>query len=155
MGTQPPAEIIAAAQGAAKLWGVPASVTLAQWALESGWGAHMPPGSNNPFGIKALPGQPFVIADTREFEGGHWMSVPQDFRAFDSVGQAFASHARLLALGGPYATARLYEKDPARFADALTGVYATDPHYGTLLHTIMQGSDLYQYDIAPAATATA
>ena len=40
----------------------------AQWAVESAWGASMPPGSNNPFGIKAAGGQPAVESLTREVD---------------------------------------------------------------------------------------
>ena len=46
-----PNAIIAAAQAAQHKWQVPASVSLAQWIIESGWGAHEPAGSNNPIGI--------------------------------------------------------------------------------------------------------
>ena len=52
-GRTPPDAVIRAAQASQTRWGIPASVTLAQWALESAWGSRMPPGSNNPFGIKA------------------------------------------------------------------------------------------------------
>lgn len=52
-----PPEVIAAAQAAPARWGAPASITMAQWALESGGGQHMPKGSNNPFGIKAGRGR--------------------------------------------------------------------------------------------------
>ncbi len=155
MGTQPPVEVIAAAQAAEHVWNVPASVTLAQWALESGWGQHMPPGSNNPFGIKALPGQPFVGALTREFENGKWISIGQSFRKFDTLADAFDAHAQLLATSGRYAAAREYDFAPDRFAQALTGIYATDPHYGGLLHAIMQSSNLYQYDRPHAAQVIA
>ena len=62
----PPPDIIAAAREAQRKWKIPASISLAQWALESGWGRHMPPGSNNPFGMKARPGDPFVTVRTRE-----------------------------------------------------------------------------------------
>jgi flagellum-specific peptidoglycan hydrolase FlgJ len=37
-------------------------------------------------------------------------------------------------------------KNPDALADALTGVYATDPHYGAILKSIMKVHDLYQYD---------
>ena len=37
-------------------------------------------------------------------------------------------------------------KDPDRFADALTGVYATDPQYGTTLKWVMENYRLKQYD---------
>jgi flagellum-specific peptidoglycan hydrolase FlgJ len=32
------------------------------------------------------------------------------------------------------------------FADALTGISATDPHYGRSLTALMKALDLYQYD---------
>ena len=57
VGIVPP-EIIEAARASLKNWGIPPSITLAQWIVESAWGAAMPPDSNNPFGIKALEGQP-------------------------------------------------------------------------------------------------
>jgi len=63
-GSFPPA-VIAAAVAAHHRWRVPASVTLAQWAVESAFGTAMPRGSNNPFGIKAGQGQPFVEAHAR------------------------------------------------------------------------------------------
>jgi len=62
-----PPDIIAAAQSSQQKWGIPASVTIAQWALESGWGKYMPPDSNNPFGIKAVDQEPFVSASTQEY----------------------------------------------------------------------------------------
>jgi flagellum-specific peptidoglycan hydrolase FlgJ len=36
--------------------------------------------------------------------------------------------------------------NPNAFADALTGVYATDPEYGNLLKSLMQSHNLYQYN---------
>ena len=36
--TTPPMEVITAAQASQRKWHVPAAVTIAQWALESGWG---------------------------------------------------------------------------------------------------------------------
>ena len=47
-------DVINAATASRLRWSVPASVTLAQWVVESAWGAAVPPGSNNPFGIKAI-----------------------------------------------------------------------------------------------------
>jgi flagellum-specific peptidoglycan hydrolase FlgJ len=32
------------------------------------------------------------------------------------------------------------------FANALTGIYATDPHYGRSLTALMKALDLYQYN---------
>ena len=58
----PSREVIVAAQKSQQRWGVRASISIGQWILESGWGKATPRGSNNPFGIKAAPGQPFVMA---------------------------------------------------------------------------------------------
>lgn len=145
--TQPPQDIIAAAQSSQAKWKIPASISLAQWALESGWGHHLPPGSNNPFGIKALPGQASVTVTTREVDKyGRSFTIAAPFRQFPNIAAAFDAHAALLATAGVYGAARAALPDPFKFADALTGRYATDPHYGQLLGSIIRGSNLTQYD---------
>ena len=141
-----PRDVIAAAQAAQRRWSVPASVTIAQWAIESGYGAHMPAGSNNPFGIKARAGQPSVSAMTTEVIGGRTIHLPQPFRKFASLAEAFDLHGQLLHDGRPYRHAMTLAGNPDAFANALTGVYATDPHYGRSLTALMKALDLYQYD---------
>jgi len=136
-GTSVLAEAMAAAKASEEKYGIPASVTLAQFALESGNGAHMPAGSNNPFGIKAKPGQAYVEAQTNEFINGRMQRVTQRFAKFDSLADAFDAHAKLLATAAPYAAARAHADDPKAFANALTGTYATDPMYGAKLNAIM------------------
>ena len=143
---QPPPAVVAAARAAAARWGIPASVTLAQWALESGWGRHTPPGSNNPFGIKARPGDPASVAATREVVGGADVTVEARFRAFASLDEAFDDHARLLALAPVYAPARTRLPDVKAFCAALAGRYATDPHYGDRLSAVIDGSQLERFD---------
>lgn len=139
-------EAIAAAQMAEAQWHIPASVSLAQYGLESGWGAHMPPGSNNPFGIKALPGQPSSVTLTREVVGGENEIIHAGFRVFPSIAAAFDAHAELLATAGCYAAARAKLPDVEAFCEALTGVYATDPHYGAELTRIIRADDLTRFD---------
>jgi flagellum-specific peptidoglycan hydrolase FlgJ len=156
---QPTPDVVAAAQAAARKWGVPASVTLAQWADESGWGQHMPPGSNNPFGMKAplnkagVPLTPFVDSATTEVEHGVVVHIEAPFRKFVSLDEAFDAHAELLATAPVYAPAMRVKIDPVAFSRALVGRYATDPDYAKKLLAIMRGSDLYQYDVPPTATA--
>lgn len=145
-----PADVIAGAQAAFAKWKIPASVTIAQWAVESGWGRHMPPNSNNPFGIKALPGQPSVTVPTREVIDGKSVFVSAAFHKFASLTEAFDYHGRLLAQGKPYAKARAALPDPVAFANALTGVYATDPLYGHTLNATMAANSLQRFDKAPA-----
>ena len=143
-----PTEIAEAAQAAQATYAIPASVQIAQWALESGWGAHVPPGSNNPFGIKAIEGEPGVAAQTREWVArkGQYISVVAQFRKFDSLAEAFDQHASLLAYAAVYAPCRALLPDPVAFAMCLTGKYATDPNYGKLLCEIISDNDLTQYD---------
>ena len=135
---------------AQRKWGIPAAVSIAQYGLESGWGQHIPAGSNNPFGIKALDGQPSVLVPTHEFVGGRFVVVKAAFRAFASLAEAFDAHAQLLAEGEPYAHARSLLPDALAFVNALTGVYATDPHYGQELAAIINGDGLLRYDLEAA-----
>jgi hypothetical protein len=145
LGKAPP-EVIEAAIASKQKWNVPASVTIAQWAVESAWGASMPPDSNNPFGIKAVPPQPAVDSMTREVEGGVSVYKPQPFRKFDSITEAFDQHGRLLASNPVYKPAMEQRANPEAFADALTGVYATDPNYGTMLKFVIRNYGFIQFD---------
>lgn len=124
---------------------VPASISLAQWALESSWGNRMPPDSNNPFGIKAKEGQPSVTIPTHEFIHGRYVLVQAAFAKFASLGDAFTAHARLLATETPYGGFRAATSLQSK-CDALTGVYATDPQYGEKLMAIINSHHLEQYD---------
>ncbi len=148
VGKVPP-DIATAATASQVHWKVPASVTLAQWAVESAWGASMPPDSNNPFGIKAVAGQAGVDAGTREVEGGQSIHITASFRKFDNLEQAFDLHGKLLASNKVYAPAMAQAANPDAFADALTGVYATDPEYGYNLKWIMQHYGFYQFNQVP------
>lgn len=136
-GVVPPDVVDAAVQSRVK-WKVPASVTLAQWAIESAWGAAMPPDSNNPFGIKAVGDDPAVEAQTREVVDGKDIMIVAKFRKFASIAEAFDLHGRLLATNPRYAPAMEKKDDPDAFSDALTGVYATDPQYGTVLKYVIK-----------------
>lgn len=151
--SEPPIEVIDAARQSEQRWHVPASISIAQWILESGEGRHMPPGSNNPFGIKAAAGQPSVTVRTREeTRSGRSFHIRAPFRKFATLAEAFEAHGRLLATHRAYAEARRHADDPDAYADALTGRYATDTHYGTLLKTIMRSRELYRYNGSTAVS---
>ena len=149
--------IIRAAQASERIWGVPASVSLSQFILESARGKRMPPGSNNPFGIKAKAGEDFVTASTREFRNGRMVTEQARFRRFASLDEAFARHGQLLATSHYYTKAMALKTDPEAFCHALTGVYATDPRYGKSLVELLRNYQLTQYDraAAPAGAAVA
>jgi flagellum-specific peptidoglycan hydrolase FlgJ len=106
----------------------------------------MPSGSNNPFGIKARRGEPSVSTGTDEVINGRRIHIRAGFRAFASINDAFDHHGRLLATGRPYRNARAVLPDPDAFADALTGVYATDPSYGRKLRSLMQANNFYRFN---------
>lgn len=132
-----PSDVIAAAQATQRSTGIPTSITLAQWALESGWGKQMPPGSNNPFGIKAVAGQPSVRARTREeTPTGKSYYITPNFRKFPSMDDAFRAHAQVLT-SDRFAKAREKLPDVDAFADSLTQLYGTSKKYGESLRAII------------------
>jgi len=141
-----PPDVIDAATASHLRWRVPASVTLAQWVVESAWGAAVPPNSNNPFGIKATGDQPAVESPTREVIGGNSVTVTARFRKFESLTEAFDQHGKLLATAAVYKTAMIQVQDPDAFADALTNVYATDPQYGFTLKWVIHNYGFIRYD---------
>lgn len=158
MPTIPP-EIIAAARASQAKWKIPASISLAQWALESGWGKSVS-GKNNYGGITAkvkdavfphVPGtplEPATLCWTREVVKGQSVKCQRWFKDYASPADYFDAHGKLLATGKPYAKARALLPDPNAFADALTGVYATDPKYGATLKSIIKSNNLRSYDNA-------
>ena len=141
-------DVIIAAMASQRVWAVPASVSLAQFALESGYGTHMPPGSNNAFGIKALKGQPSVTVNTREVINGKSVIIKAAFRKFDSMADGFDAHARLLATKGVYAPAmEKWKAGDLEGGIRLMGAkYATDPSYAAKLLSLIGAQSLAQYD---------
>lgn len=145
-----PPDVIAAAQAAQRATGMPASVSIAQWALESGWGARCT-GAFNCFGIKAVGDQSATVVPTHEVVDGKRVLVHAAFANYGSLEAAFLAHARLLADRPQYAPARACLPDTAAFVDKMGPVYATDPTYAPTLLEIMGEHDLGQYDVETVA----
>jgi len=140
---------IIAAQKAQKQYGVPSSVSLAQFAIESAYGTRMPSGSRNPFGMKAVGDQPFVLANTGEVIGGKSVTVKAKFRKFASFDEAFEEHAKLLATKPVYADAMVAWKDKNDLEGGIRLMakkYATDPHYAESLLFLIRAQKLADYD---------
>jgi flagellar protein FlgJ len=122
---------------AAKKLGVSVRALLAQAALETGWGKHLPShgdgsSSFNLFGIKA--GSSWdgdkVSVPTLEYENGVAVRKRDAFRAYDSPSDSFADYARLISGSPRYAQALGQGENIAAFARGLVhGGYATDPAY--------------------------
>lgn len=152
--------VYAAAQASMRAFGVPASVTIAQAILESGWGTTgLALRANNFFGIKAFahsdPDQ-YIEFPTAEYVNGQRVMVEADFAKYLSPQDSFVAHARLLACAARYAPAMAVRTDPESFARALQACgYSTSPTYASMLIALMQEFDLTQYDIAPPAATPA
>lgn len=135
--------------------GVPALFMLAQAALESGWGEHIP--GNMFFGIKAgknwtgnkqlLTTTEYHLVDNRSYpevisvhkmpNGKFKYRVKDWFRAYDSPEGSFVDHCELLK-SKRYQPAFQYKNDPYKFADAIAGCgYATDPDYAKKIKLII------------------
>ncbi len=136
--------VIAAAQGAMAATRVPASSQLAQWALESAWGARAP--GNNPFGIQHMAGfgdQRFL---SHEVLHGRTVAITETFAVFASIDQAFLVHAHLIATRPVYAPAMAALPDLGKFVGLMAAHYATDPDYAAKILALIKQHDLTRYD---------
>ena len=86
----------------AKTSKIPASFTVAQAAIESGWGAHAP--GNNLFGIKATTDWKgaVIVLPTKEFLKGVEVTVQASFRAYLTWAGSLQDHAQFLLLNERY-----------------------------------------------------
>ncbi|HKT04676.1 MAG TPA: sporangiospore maturation cell wall hydrolase GsmA [Rugosimonospora sp.] len=149
------AAVATAAQATARQYRVPASVTLAQAILESGWGGSgLSATDHNYFGIKCFSGVygPIAIGchsyATHECGNGSCWATTATFRVYHSLGDSIADHGRFLVVNSRYQPAFAYRNDPDQFAVQLQlAGYATAPTYAQSLQNLMRLYNLYQYDI--------
>jgi hypothetical protein len=135
-------------------YGIPAAVTIAQAIDESGWGRSvLATADHNLFGIKGAGPAGRDMLPTREHENGVWVTRTAPFRVYHNVAESIEDHGRLLATDPAYRPAMASRGRPDAFATALTGVYATDPGYGSHLIALMRLYNLYRYDAATAPAA--
>ena len=124
--------------------GVSANTLIAQAALETGWGRHVPQAagggsSQNLFGIKAGASWSgaSTTALTTEYGPGGAAAVVQPFRAYSSVQQGVNDYVSLLQRNSRYQGALGTGDNVGAFAGALSrGGYATDPNYGQKLQAM-------------------
>ena len=130
------------------LYGIPASITLAQGVLESGNGnSRLAREGNNHFGIKC---------------GGSWDGpsiahdddAPQEcFRKYASVEESYVDHALFLSERERYRS--LFDLDPKDYKGWAHGLkaagYATNPAYAELLIRIIEENNLQRFDNAMLA----
>jgi len=148
-------EIAPWAMAAQRRYGVPASVTIAQAIDESGWGQSvLATADHNLFGIKGTGPAGTVVVPATEYQNGQLVDQASSFRVYHNIAESVDDHGKLLATSQYYRQAMADRHNPNAFAAALTGIYATDPQYGSKLVDLMQRYDLYRYDMpSPASTA--
>lgn len=135
--------------------GVPASITLAQAALESAWGeSGLTKQANNFFGIKDQANDEWsganITKDTTEVGNSGAYSTSAKFRKYSSPQGSFNDHATFLKKNKRYAS--LFALDPTDFVKWAQGLkaagYATDPSYDAKLVNLIVKYNLQQYDKA-------
>ena len=146
---------IAPAQQSQRETRVPASVTLAQAILESGWGrSSLSATDKNFFGMKCFTQGSFasgcrVYVTSECTTAGVCFTTTATFRTYPSALNSFRDHGFLLANAARYAPAFTYTRNPNQFAAEIHKAgYATDPNYTTKLVAVMAKYNLYQYDVA-------
>lgn len=147
-------------------YNVPLQVTLAQAAVESGYGKHAP--GNNFFGIKAGSSWKGETQLLKTWECGATGDAVKDgikdqviavyppgdpngvcsgkysyrvygkFRKYPTPADSFNDHAKFFIDNKRYAAAFKYSNDPKQFATEIAKAgYATAPNYATALHTLI------------------
>ena len=139
-----------AAQASAAKTSVPASFTVAQAALESGWGSSgLAVQGKNLFGIKADDswGGNVIVMNTREYINHEWVMVQAHFRSYPDWQGSMDDHAQFFLTNPRYNDAFQYVADGERFAQAIAAAgYATDPSYARKVISIMRSHGLAQLD---------
>ena len=131
-------EVIKLAQETQAKYGVPASVTLAQYATESGYGkSWLAKNANNYFGIIG------------SYHGQCVYKTDRNWRKYPSMKESFEDHGRLLS-SGRYAEATKGAKSAEEYIDAIQPIYAPESDGNTgisaLWKKIIRQNNLTQYD---------
>ncbi len=138
------------AQAEQRQYGVLASITLAQAALESDWGkSELSAKYNNLFGIKNPNGS---LMTTQEYVDGQWTTIRDTFAVYGSWEDSVKAHTQLFVNGTDWNTDHygsvLQAKNYEQAAWALQNQgYATDPDYAEKLIALIKQYNLNQYDL--------
>ena len=152
--------------------GILASVSLAQFILESGYGkSELAQNANNCFGMKSsLSGNSwagsvwdghsvYTMKTGEQNADGSYVTVTADFRKYSSIEDSIADHSAYL-LGAMNGSKKRYEglagcTDYKKAVQIIKdGGYATSLDYVQNLCRVIEQWNLTQYDVAVAATPT-
>lgn len=131
------------AQNEMALYGIPASITLAQGILESNYGnSELTIKAKNHFGIKChngWTGKGYYMDDDAKHEC---------FRVYDTDAESYRDHSDFLKTRDRYAS--LFELEPTDYKSWAKGLsragYATNPQYANLLIRIIEERNLMRFD---------
>lgn len=129
-------------------YNLPASVCIAQAAIESGWGASVI-GNYNYFGRKAVSGDASEAHVTQEYINGHYVDTVANFKSYESLDDAIEDWCILIREEPAYArTAAVWDRgwNLTDFVNALAPVYATDPNYAGKVLSTISANGLTVYD---------
>lgn len=142
--------------------GVPASVTLAQAALETGWGKSAKPDFRNLFGIKGVGPAGSKTVWTHEVYNGVRVQKQAAFRAYNNYLESITDHSNYLRTakrksgvnGLRYGAALGFPFAPDVFAEEIHKAgYATSPTYSQKLKSIMRTNNMYAWNLSPDSNA--
>ncbi|WMX14096.1 MULTISPECIES: glucosaminidase domain-containing protein [unclassified Aureispira] len=130
---------------------IPASITLAQGMLESGYGtSELAKHANNHFGIKCHKGWVGETYTHRSSENANGSMIARKscFRSYGTVEESYADHSDFLASRSNYSELFLANTTDYKFwaEGLLKGGYATDPSYANKLMTTIENYNLNKYD---------
>lgn len=124
---------------------LPASVCIAQAALESGWGRYVI-GQYNLFGRKYNGSGPYVELETQEYLDDQWQTVLAKFQDYASLEEAVTDWCILLTEEPVYAPCLAYRDNVEAFVAVLAPIYATDPDYADKVLATIQANGLLVFD---------
>jgi hypothetical protein len=130
---------------------VPASITLAQGMLESGYGSsELANYANNHFGIKCHKGWTgeTYICKSGENTNGYLEAKKSCFRSYSTVGESFQDHSDFLSSRSNYSF--LFQSRTLDYKVWAKGLlkagYATDPHYAEKIISTIEAYNLSDFD---------
>ena len=142
------ASLVPAAVEHRKKYKLFASVTIAQAALESGWGKTvLARKANNLYGIKGIGPAGTIRMDTWEVVDGKDVSVQAGFKVYHCAEECLEDRARILTTLSRYRAVCWAETPEQQCRAILAGGWATDPAYADKLIKIIDQYDLQQYDV--------
>ena len=130
---------------------IPASITLAQGMLESGYGtSDLAVNANNHFGIKChkgWSGETYTHRSKETTNGSH-IARNSCFRSYNTIEDSYVDHSDFLASRSNYSALFLANTtDYKAWAQGLVdGGYATDPGYASKLIKTIEAYQLNKYD---------